>query len=367
MKRILICWATMAMAACSTTEATPSGPGGGGAGNAGGSGDAGGAGGAGGAGPSVGADQTVTAFDGGHVYFGAENHRTIDAAVTFPEVGPQFDRITLHFALRCPNQRCDPWDRLGWLSVVRADGDQEAEIEIARFITPYHVGGSWELDVTDLRPLLAGQITVRAFIDTWVGPGSSYGDGWLVDAAFDFHGGVPAREAIAAVPVWAPSEHVHGDPAQPIALSTSVTLPAAASSATLRSFVTGHGQGNKDNCAEFCALEHRFDIGGDTRKRTVWRDDCRETAVPDQQGTWQYPRAGWCPGALVTPWTEDIQSASAAGAQLDIGYAVEDYVNTCRPDSETCTGCTLGTGCEYDGGAHTAPNYRISSLLVLYR
>ena len=42
------------------------------------------------------------------------------------------------------------------------------------------MGASWDLDVTDLRPLLTGDVTMRAFIDTWVGPGSQYGAGWLL-------------------------------------------------------------------------------------------------------------------------------------------------------------------------------------------
>ena len=30
-------------------------------------------------------------------------------------------------------------------------------------------------------------------------------------------------------------------------------------------------------------------------------------------------------------------------------------------------GCTLGTGCPYDGGSHTEPVYYVSSLLIAYR
>jgi hypothetical protein len=30
-------------------------------------------------------------------------------------------------------------------------------------------------------------------------------------------------------------------------------------------------------------------------------------------------------------------------------------------------GCTLGTGCEYDGGAHTEPNYRVSAAIIAFR
>ncbi|MEO7327183.1 MAG: hypothetical protein ABI193_01305 [Minicystis sp.] len=43
------------------------------------------------------------------------------------------------------------------------------------------------------------------------------------------------------------------------------------------------------------------------------------------------------------------------------------YENTCRPDAAVCKGCTLGTGCPYDDGNHTEPNYQISTLLIAYR
>jgi len=87
--------------------------------------------------------------------------------------------------------------------------------------------------------------------------------------------------------------------------------------------------------------------------------------VPDQPGTWTLDRAGWCPGALVNPWLADV--SVTPGASTTVRWAPDDYVNTCRPDSAECQGCTLGTGCNYDGNSHTEPYYQLSSLLVLYR
>ena len=58
--------------------------------------------------------------------------------------------------------------------------------------------------------------------------------------------------------------------------------------------------------------------------------------------------------------------AGTAGART-ITYAVETYENTCRPDAATCGGCTLGTGCNYDGGSHTEPGWQQSAVLVLLR
>lgn len=322
--------------------------------------------------PFPGVDATVTPFDEAAIYFtGSDNRRIVDVPTSFPTEGA-YAKINLHLALSCPTGGCDPWDRFGSLGLVTQKGENGAPdtiLEIARFITPYHVGASWDLDVTDLRPLLSGDVTLRAFIDTWVGPGSPYGDGWLLSASFEMTGGIPAKVPVAAIPVWDQRTVVYGDPAKPIAGSAppqTITLPTA-TSYSLRTFVTGHGQGNANNCAEFCARDHTITAGSTPHVQEIWRTDCATTAAPGQQGTWKYSRAGWCPGADVVPWVLDVTADIAGAATATFAYDVESYVNTCRPDAPTCTGCTLGTGCAYDGGSHTEPSYTLSTLLIAYR
>lgn len=232
-------------------------------------------------------------------------------------------------------------------------------------MTPYRVGGQFTVDVTDLQRVLEGPQTMRVFIDTWVGPGHANGAGWLVDAAFEFEAGVPTPDPIAVVPLWAPQRVVYGDPARPVDVTATIAdLPAGLTGVRVRALVTGHGQGNAGNCAEFCQRDHTFTIGATPSTRLLWRDDCPTTAVPNQQGTWRYPRAGWCPGAMVTPWTVD---APVPAGPLTIRYDVATYENTCRPDAPSCAGCALGTGCEYDGGSHTEPGWEHSAMLVLLR
>jgi Peptide-N-glycosidase F, C terminal/Peptide-N-glycosidase F, N terminal len=323
--------------------------------------------------PVPGADVTVTAFDQTPIYFtGSDNKRNVDATASFPAAGA-YEKIILHLSLACPKGGCDPWDRFGSLGIVTqkaADGaGEDTVIEIQRFITPYHVGATWDLDVTELRPILTGDVTLRAFIDTWVGPGSEYGAGWLLSASFEMTGGVPSPLPIAAIPLWAMRKAAYGDPAKPIAQSVppaTLTLPAATSYA-LRTFVTGHGQGNAGNCAEFCSRKHTITAGTTAHDATIWRSDCETTAAPKQQGTWKYPRAGWCPGADVRPWTVDVTEDVATSPSVTFAYDVESYENTCRPDATSCKGCTLGAACAYDDGNHTEPHYFVSSLLIAYR
>jgi hypothetical protein len=316
---------------------------------------------------TAGVDGTVVAFAAAHVYFNADNRRTVDAPVTFPAAGLRYRKVTLHLKLSCPTGGCDFWDRLGHLSLVRpapTAGGDPVELELARFITPYRVGADFTVDVTDLQRVLEGEQTVRLFIDTWVGPGSAYGAGWMVDAAFDFEGGLATPDPYAVIPLWAPQRLVYGDPARPVDATATAEVPADATGVRVRALVTGHGQGNAGNCAEFCQREHTFTIGATPVTRMVWRADCATTAAPGQQGTYQYARAGWCPGAMVAPWIAD---APATAGPLAVRYGVASYENTCRPDAASCGGCTLGTGCAYDGSNHTEPGWEQSAVLVLLR
>jgi hypothetical protein len=241
--------------------------------------------------------------------------------------------------------------------------------ELLRFMTPYAIGASWTADVTALRPLLSGTVTLRVFIDTWVGPGNAQGAGWLVDTTFDMKGGVPDRLPIAVIPLWDQLEVPYGDPKKPISASVpdrTVPLPAGATGVELRSFVTGHGQGNLDNCAEFCTRTHSFTVGTMQVAKPVFRNDCAQTAVPGQKGNFRPGRAGWCPGAVVVPWVADVTAAATGGGPLTVRYQVTPYENSCRPDAPVCGGCALGTGCAFDDGAHTAPLYVLSAALVVY-
>ena len=321
---------------------------------------------------TVGSNQQIEVHDEAHVFWTGwdegQNARQIDIPVTFPPASELYSEITLDFLLSCPG-RCDPWDRYGSLGVVRNPGtDDEVFIEISRFITPFGVGAFWDIDMPELRPLLTGDAVLRVFIDTWVGPGSQYGDGWQVDTSFAFIGGEPESRAVATVPVWPRQGVVYGDPERPVTEQlpeTTVEVPTDASELSVRLFVTGHGQGNTDNCAEFCPREHTVVINGESYTREIWRDDCVETAAPNQQGTWQYARAGWCPGAEAHPWTIDGIPVPEDG-QLVVSYDIEPFENLCRPGSDDCSSCALGTGCEYDGSNHTEPRFEISALAIAW-
>lgn len=311
---------------------------------------------------------TVPLFERAHVFFtGMENRRTVDGAAQFPDA--TYARATLTLTLACPSNRCDAWDRVASLSILDergGDGGAPAELEIARFVTPYGVGGTWSQDVTDLMPLLRGPRRVRVFIDTWVGPGSSSGNGWLVTASVTLEPGAIEHPVRQVIPLgW--SSAVYGDPARPIASQLPprrVEVPAGVGGARLWVTATGHGQGNRDNCAEFCPRTHAVTFDDQRFEHTLWRDDCAENPIRNQRGNWQPPRAGWCPGDLARPWIVALPKAPSAGPHT-VGYDVESYENTCRPGATPCAGCVFRTSCDYNDGTHTEPHYRVSAFLLL--
>jgi hypothetical protein len=298
-----------------------------------------------------GEDQTVTVFDAEYVFFGSENRRTVDIEVSFPDETATYSAVTGNFKLHCPNNRCDWWDRYATFGIVLNAGTDDAQyVELDRFITPYRVGFSWETDLTAVRPLLTGTVTMRVFIDTWVGEGHEQGDGWLFDASVAFTGGeAPSPEPIAVIPVWPHQSWSAGlddSPVEGQVIPQSVTVPEA-ESYTFRSFITGHGWNNQQNCAEFCSKEHFFTVNGQEYSKDIWRKNCGKTVTDGpQMGTWEYDRAGWCPGAQVNPWEKNVTDFVGESETVELSYRLEDFT-------------WLGDGDQ--------PYYYLSGLLIAWR
>ena len=345
-----------------------------------------------------GADASIAAFNQTLICFGALDggapcSRTVDSQVTFPTTGT-FSQITMQVTLDCPTTGggCDHWDRVGSIDLVSSapnDGGAETLIELGRFVTPFGINPMapapytntppvWDIDVTELRPLLSGTVTLRAFIDTWVPQGdpADNGAGWLLSATFEMSGGTPAKIPVVVLPIWPwtttnrePTEVPYGDPATPIDASVppqTIALPSGPTTWGVRSTITGHGQANLDNCSEFCPKNHTWTVGTTPNQAMVWRTDC--TNYPSA-GSYTFSRGGWCPGAFVIPWDFDVTAQVSPGAATTFTYGVDAYINTCNgnapEDAGLCTGCAAeGVTCPYNGGSHTAPFYYVQSALI---
>ncbi len=303
---------------------------------------------------------------GTHVYFkGDDNRREQIVQVNLPESIENYGRVTLQFKLSCPDGKCDRWDRVGSMSLQNADQGQP--LELLRFITPYGIGANWTYDLSDFLPLLHGPANFRFFIDTWVGPGHPGGNGWMIEAELLYEKAAEGQPVASYVqPIMTFEDVIYGDPLISTERKSQVPPLVGYSSAQMRMVITGHGQGNSENCAEFCAKSHRVQIGTYNYETTIWRDNCATTVDPNQKGTWQYPRAGWCPGDKVEPWKADVSLALLNGV-TDFVYQPEAFENTCRPEATQCLGCVFGTSCNYDGGLHTEPRYFVSAYVIYYK
>lgn len=108
----------------------------------------------------------------------------------------------------------------------------------------------------------------------------------------------------------------------------AVKVPAEAKRVEVGVDVSGHGFGDKANCAEFCNHTHHFTVGGKEHVRNhPWPGDqygCAKQVidgvVPNQFGTWTLGRGGWCPGFDIEPTVWDVTAQVQAGQEASISY-----------------------------------------------
>lgn len=202
----------------------------------------------------------VVAFDKVVQQFGEENTRNVDSEVTFPE--GNWAQVGMWVELECPpGGLCDHWDRSGSIQML-LDPSEEAGldkyVELARHITPYKIGMCQYIDITNLAPMLTGTRTLRSWIDTWVGPGHSNGEGWQVTVKFVFY---PGEEDLPSevINIWGRRSITVGIPEgeQSVAEQTvpvEFELPEGFTKVIAHLTTTGHSFGNTYNCAEFCEM-----------------------------------------------------------------------------------------------------------------
>ncbi len=269
--------------------------------------------------------QSVRVFDRVWIHGGNRNPQKTTA---LPIPTRPWERVVLRLQLEKPPNGFDVYDRQMNLTVT--SGGQT--YELARFMTPFGQGGVWFADVTDFQSLLRGNTVFKAFIDTYVPQaGGQFGSGWLYTADLLFHAGEPGVEPYRVQNLWN-GEPRYGDPTAPIATFFKPLTPlvdAAATRTKVRLMVTGHGQApNADNAAEFLSRGRTLKVGTTPFANVLWRNDCYLNPDRPQPGTWQYSRAGWCPGSRVDPWVLDISALTIPGRNVALAYVAGTYANT---------------------------------------
>lgn len=283
---------------------------------------------------------------------------TINTTVNFPADVSGFDQVLMKVSLDCPAGGCDPWDRFANLKIEVGGED----IEIGRYITPYgNDWCDWTIDVTEYRHLLTGTQTLTSHIETWQ-------NGWLVNTEFEFVPGSPTYQYTYVHNLWVDYDFTYGDTLfYSINLPEKVVnIPTNTEEATLRIVNTGHGQGNTDNAAEFSQKTHAIHVNGNQAfTQFLWKADCNQNPCSPQGGTWQFDRAGWCPGQDVKPDDYNITSLVTPGQDATLDYVLEPFFNLCSPWNPNCNAPGTCPECIYNNNGHTKPHYKIVGQLIL--
>ena len=261
--------------------------------------------------------------------------------ITLPADLSEYSQILMHLNLSCPSGGCDPWDQPAQITASH-DG---RNFEIARYITPYGIAcGNWTIDVTDFKSIFHGQTQLNSYIQVW-GP-----NGWLLDADLEFiEGDHPAPHSMVSA-LWSDDYVVYGDPGVSHDLAVAdVSSNALSEFSHMRMHITGHGQGNTFNAAEFYEVTHAVEVNGaEIAEDYLWKSDCADNACEEQAGNWLFPRAGWCPGQEVQP--RIFETTDMMGGEMTFDYVLADYTNL------------LNTG--YNSSGHTEPHYRIHGSFI---
>ncbi len=263
-------------------------------------------------------------------------------SVVLPGDLSKYSQLMMHISVECPSSGCDPWDQPAKVIATTEEGT----FEIARYITPYGIAcGPWTIDITDFKSLLTGSIDFQSFIQVW-GP-----SGWLTTIELELIEGNDPFPYYKTTPLWQTDYQVYGDPGIDHDLSPyNIDVASNTEASHVRMQITGHGQGNTFNAAEFYDVTHSLEAGAETYPHRLWKDDCASNGCDDQAGNWLFPRAGWCPGQEVQPAVFITTNALTPGSTGVIDYALADYTNL------------LNTG--YNSSGHTEPHYRIHGYLV---
>jgi len=268
----------------------------------------------------------VTLMDEGGV-----TDRELDRVVTLPaaDVMATFDSLEVDVEIEChagPGD-CSEWDRIAAIFWCTDDSCAERR-ELVRWITPYSRPGRrrWAIDATPMLGLLTagGAQTFRVVM------GPTWETATERDVAIRLHlsaRGAPNRPVGAELAYrGGPFDAAYDDLHPPY----HFTPPAGTTRIELVTLVSGHGQTDGDNCAEWCNHEHEMRVNGGAPRRIAFSDMAGEAlgcadlvdegVIPGQYGNWAPLRAGWCPGLPVAAQRIDVTDDVTVGSENELTY-----------------------------------------------
>lgn len=221
----------------------------------------------------------------------------------------------------------DRWDRAG---DIRLSIPGKPDLELIKFITAYGGRTEYRVDVTHLSPVLPGEGTIKAFIDTWVSPA------WTVDFNLEYTADSLERVTRWVVPVMFEQSYTReaqGDSG----ILVNIDVPTGQKRVILHYYVSGHCTDGTD-ADEFVKKDNVISVDGVVVYRyQPWRDDCRNFRENNpytrrwSDGYWSsdYSRSGWCPGDFVRPLELDLTDHLTPGP-----HSVRFTIENVRPKNE---------------------------------
>ncbi|MCK6545908.1 hypothetical protein L6R52_08570 [Myxococcota bacterium] len=258
--------------------------------------------------------------------------RVVTTAVTLPTAAELEGIDTLEADIRivCPHRNvfgCSEWDRIAYVHVCDDDACTTAT-EVVRWITPYWRRGEqrWLTNASALLGLMrdGGRRTFRVTL----GPEWERPTEWEVQVSLHFSNKAQGARSTGAVRAFTGGSFgADYNTREPF----TFTPPATATRVELVVILSGHGQVEGNNCAEWCDHRHQFTVDGTAlpelrhEGRIGSIDGCGPLAAegvpPGQWGNWAPERAYWCPGLPVEHVRIDLTGLVTPGQQSTLTYA----------------------------------------------
>ncbi len=282
-------------------------------------------------------DTTVTAFTG--VVNNDISVQEVAVEGVLPSFIGAFDTIIATLTVSCPPGGCGAWDYQRSVDVRTHEGNW---FELIRYITPYGVPCSHKLSVTDYMSILCGKVSFKV---------KGLDNGYVYALSFAYKAGAPPHKYSQVSQVWR-NNYDFGNYAnqQPVSVFNH-TFPTGTVASKIKLISTGHGgPSNTSNAAEFFDATHHIHINNvDSFAQHNWVTcNPNPDACSPQSGTWQYSRAGWCPGSIARPYDFDLTSYIPSN-NVAIKYVLlPAYIDQCNPNNPACVNGTTCTSCSAD-------------------
>jgi len=272
------------------------------------------------------------------------SHHSDRGQYVFPSHVGVFNNIDAHFDYNCVNGHCDEYDRVGGVRIRNYRGEW---VELFRYISPFGMQCSDDLDVSDYTSLLQGLVEFEYYMELWNGDGSN------PNLVFTFTKGTPDYLYADVDEIWFDT-YSFGDYAnqQPVPV-VDYHFNELVQAAKLKLTTTGHNWSsgtnnsfNTDNAAEFYEATHHIIINGQNKfDQHLWRVCNPHPTGCESYGTWWYSRSGWCPGSIGLVWDYDLTEYLPVG-HAELFYQFDPtYLDLCHPNHPNCVNGVTCTEC----------------------